>query len=128
MRHIREIDEFGAQYANAALEPLCVRAVMVANTPVTHHPDAPLRLDGTLAWSVVKQALAGGTLDDTPEPVWVPLPVLCLWLSETGQPLWAASALLPTGGSLRGTPSQSGRSSVSRTANIGRMPGAGWHA
>lgn len=97
MRHIREIDEFGARYADASLEPLIVRAVMVANSPVTYHPDEPIRLDGILAWSVVKHALAGGLPDDDPEPVWVPLPVECAWRSESGQPLWSASALFPVG-------------------------------
>jgi hypothetical protein len=71
--------------------PLLVRATLA--TPLVLSADG-LPLDGLLSWAALTAHPVASDFDGAAV---VPLPLRLQWVSETGQPLWCASALLPDG-------------------------------
>lgn len=61
----------------------------------------PVNLDNLLARSVVDTVTAGAGLAPTAEAYDLPVPLRCLWRSDEGFPLWAATPFRPVGPSER---------------------------
>ncbi len=55
----------------------------------------PINLDNLLARMVVDEATEGRGLPFTPEAYNLPVPLKCLWRSDAGLPLWAATPFTP---------------------------------
>lgn len=83
----------------------------------------PLNLDNLLARAVVDEATQGQGLPSEPGAYRLSVPLRCLWRSEDGLPLWAATAFQPTGQAVRDEAYwhkrvQPGRMTGTRTGNF----------
>lgn len=95
MIHLSEIDRFAADYAQLEHEPLTVTVRLRECSPIIGYD--PIHLDGLLARMVVMHATKGALLPNSEEPYWLPLPLMMVWQSPEGYPLWAASLFSPVG-------------------------------
>lgn len=95
MIHLPELDQFTAQYAQCAYEPLRITFNLQPNSRIVNYD--PIHLDGLLARAVVTHATEGRLLCDSENGYWLPLPLKMLWRNDDGFPLWAASTLYPVG-------------------------------
>ncbi len=84
--------------AAPAARPVRVTLRLREGSPVAGYD--PPKLDGLLAWAVVQEATGGRGLAPSSAPYALPVPLLCLWRSVDGLPLWAASDLRPAGAAL----------------------------
>ncbi len=82
-------------YAEIATEPLRIVIRLRPNSHIACYD--PLNLDNLLARAVVDEATLGAGLPNTPEAYDLPVPLKCLWRSEDGYPLWAATPFRPVG-------------------------------
>ena len=83
------------KYADVAAraEPLRVTLHLKAGCPLAGYD--PVHLDNLLAWAVLQEATAGQRLPNSSCPYALPVPLVCLWKSPDGLPLWASSVFLP---------------------------------
>ncbi len=93
MIHLPELDQFTAQFAQCAYEPLRVTFNLRRNSRIVNYD--PIHFDGLLARAVVEIATEGRLLADSEDGYWIPLPLKMLWQNDAGFPLWAASVLYP---------------------------------
>ncbi len=61
----------------------------------------PLHLDNLLARCVVDEATEGRGLPNAEDAYTLPVPIICLWHSDDGLPLWAATPFRPVGMAVR---------------------------
>ena len=100
-RAVKKGETLGAwhrRWQAAEMRPVVVRGIL-ATPYVAAEPDGRVHLDALLAWAVANVF---------PYPIHyedgvglIPLPLMLLWVSQDGLPLWAASDLLPQGEILR---------------------------
>ena len=96
MIEISELRPYKDRYAGMSFKPLEITAVLLPGSPVVLYD--PIYLDNLLARAVLEDAMSGlVTLEPTPEPYDIPIPVECAWRDDDGLPLWAASVFLPIG-------------------------------
>lgn len=84
---------------NATYEALTIRLTLRQGSPLVSYD--PVQLDNLLAFAVVQEATQGELIGNPPAPCvgWqIPLPLLCLWLSDRGLPLWCSSVFWPVPG------------------------------
>lgn len=93
MIDLPEFESFRTRYAALPMTGLAVTAVLAAGSSVLQYN--PLYLDGLLGSVVALLATRGRGLPDTPDAYDIPLPLACLWRSDEGYPLWAASCFYP---------------------------------
>lgn len=86
---------YGQRYESLSVEPLCVTVHLVPGSRIAGY-DA-LNLDNLLARAVVEEATQGRGLPNTDQAYRLPVPLECLWRSENGFPLWAATPFVPMG-------------------------------
>lgn len=95
MIQLAEFEPFRQRYAGLEMRPLTVTAVLAPGAMVLQYN--PMYLDGLLGSAVTLLAMRGRGLPDTTDAYDIPLPLACLWRSDEGHPLWAASCLYPAG-------------------------------
>lgn len=72
-----------------------LRIIAILSQPVVSYHG--LHFDGILAHAIVERETGGAGLPQTTAYVPCHLPLLCVWRSATGVPLWASTDLLPEG-------------------------------
>ena len=97
---LTELLPYGERYNKVTLEPLVVTAI-TGNSPLVVYD--LLHLDGLLSYAVMMEATSGTGPGDDEQIYYCPLPVMRLWSSKNGLPLWAASDLFPTTDSVEST-------------------------
>jgi len=90
---------FAERYAGLKMQPLIVRMVLRPGSRVAGYD--PVNLDNLLARAVVDDATNGFGLPDSPDAYRLPVPLACLWRSQDGLPLYAATQFAPVGVSAR---------------------------
>lgn len=91
-----ELQPYASRYLAARVEPLIITAETRNSEIVTY--DFP-NLAGILSYAVMTEATGELVFED--ETIYhVPLPVMRLWSSPDGLPLWAASTFFPFEGSI----------------------------
>jgi len=115
------------RYEGIEGEPLRVRLTLRPGSPLAGYD--PLHLDNLLARAVVDEATRGAGLPQYVGAYRLPVPLRCLWVSEDGLPLWAATPFFPLSEAVadvaywhkrqqpgRFTGTKSGKFSISATA------------
>jgi len=92
-----DLQPFANQYLALPKAPLRVVAHLTPGQQLVHCDN--LHLDGLLAAAAVRLATSGAGLPDASDAYDIPLPLDCLWRSEAGHPLWAATDFFPVGSS-----------------------------
>lgn len=75
------------------LVPLRITCELYQGAQVAQYD--PIMFDGILANAAVREMTGGGMLPPSLAPYEISLPLHCLWRSEEGLPLWAATCLYP---------------------------------
>lgn len=88
------------RYARAKLDALEITARLGSSELVIYDP---LHLDAMLSWAVLHEATEGLGIVDEGKVYYIPLPVMRLWTSACGLPLWASSDFFPVGTEHRST-------------------------
>lgn len=81
------------RYEGLQGEPLCITLYLRPGGRIAGYD--PLNLDNLLARCVVDEATAGMGLPNEPGAYRLPVPLKCLWRSQQGYPLWAATPFYP---------------------------------
>lgn len=87
------------RYAAMPMEPLTVHIHLQPGSRIAGYD--PVNLDNLLARAVVDDATGGWGLPNEPGAYLLPVPLLCVWRSDNGHPLWAATQFVPDGLSAR---------------------------
>ncbi len=89
---------YSERYHRLAGVPLRVTLRLLPGSRVAGYD--PINLDNLLARAIVEDATAGAGLPEEPGAYRLPAPLRCLWCSEDGLPLWAATPFRPVGQSV----------------------------
>lgn len=87
------LQRYADRYGGVKGEPLRIILHLVPGSRIAGYD--PVNLDNLLARAVVDEATHGLGLPSTPEAYRLPVPLVCLWRSPEGLPLWAATPFFP---------------------------------
>ena len=95
MIRYRPLESYLRKYADLVGVPLRVTCVLREGARIAGYD--PINLDNLLARAVVDDATDGQGLPEIPDPYDLPVPLRCLWRSDDGLPLWAATVFHAVG-------------------------------